>query len=92
MHVNPRLFSKRVTNLTKSRCFVFFARQADELRAHRREVLRLEHDAATAKEMAATAEAASAKCNGLRGSGGGGGRGGIPGKRGLAMEELFRQR
>lgn len=74
-------------------CFLSAHHQADELRAHRREVLRLEQDATTAKEMAVTAAAAAAKCSGLRGSGGSGsGRGGIPGKRGLGMEELFRER
>ncbi|CAB1115268.1 unnamed protein product [Ectocarpus sp. CCAP 1310/34] len=58
----------------------------DELRAHRKEALRVEQRAAAAAGMSAMAAAASAKCNGI------GGGGGVSGKRGLPMEELFRQR
>lgn len=71
--------------------------QADELRAHRKQVLKLERGAVTVAGMAAAAAAASAQCNNSSisahgGGGGGGSGGGGPGKRGLAMEELFRQR
>ncbi|CAN0207728.1 unnamed protein product, partial [Hapterophycus canaliculatus] len=57
----------------------------EELRTHREAAFRLKETAAIAAGMSAAAAKASAKCN----SSGGGG---TSGKRGLAMEELLRQR